>query len=90
MRRFWRISSGNFLKVLITFEQEGFLMSFAYRGFKVFKVLGFVFKEGLVLISFFEEGPIQISLKQILKYLSLSELILLWSLILNETLRHFF
>jgi hypothetical protein len=65
-------------------------MSFAYRGFKVFKVLGFVFKEGLVLISFFEEGPIQISLKQILKYLSLSELILLWSLILNETLRHFF
>ena len=56
-------------------------MSFTYRGFKVFRA---AFKTAC------EEGLVRISLRQSLEYLSLSELILLWSPILNEILRHFF
>jgi hypothetical protein len=53
---------------LVSFEQEGFLMSFAFKEFKVFVV---TFRIAC------EQGLVRISLMQSLEYLSLCELILL-------------
>ena len=56
-------------------------MSFAFKEFKVFVV---TFRIAC------EQGLVRIFLMQSLEYLSLCELILLQSLILNEILTHFF